>query len=200
MTNSSPYHDLAPNPTQAGRIRMIHHGGATPSRNIELMIEVMDYLDERFHLDLMLVASDPRYCERLARLAQKRPHVSMVPTMPMRELPVQLNKYDVGLYLLPPNSFNNQYALPNKFFEFIQARLAVAIGPSPEMARLVRHYECGIVSEDFTPRSLADRLRKLDADEIDHFKRRSHLAARELSFEKDAEVLLTTINGLTGNR
>ena len=55
----------------------------------------------------------------------------------MHELPRMANDYDVGLYLLPPTNFNQRYALPNKFFEFIQGRLAIAIGPSPEMAKLV---------------------------------------------------------------
>jgi hypothetical protein len=31
-------------------------------------------------------------------------------------------------------------ALPNKFFEFIQARLAVAIWPSPEMSKITKTF------------------------------------------------------------
>jgi hypothetical protein len=38
------------------------------------------------------------------------------------------------------------------FVEFIQARLAVAVDPSPEMARLVQRYGCGVVAPDFPPK------------------------------------------------
>ena len=45
--------------------------------------------------------------------------------------------------------------MPNKFFEYIQARIVPAIGPSPEMARIAREWDCGIVADDYTPEALA---------------------------------------------
>jgi hypothetical protein len=193
LTNAPPYHELEPGPTDPATVRMIHHGGAIPMRRIDLMIEAMDFLDERFHLDLMLMPTDRRCLARLRALAAGRPRVRFVPTVPMAELPRRINGYDVGLYLLPPNNFNNRMALPNKFFEFVQARLAVAIGPSPEMAALVREYDCGVVSADFTPRSIAASLNGLDARRIAHYKARSAFAARELCFEHNAAVLLDMV-------
>ena len=196
VMNTPAYQDLAPAPAQSGIVRLVHHGGATSSRRLELMIETMDLLDDRFQLDMMLVPSVPRYLEYLKTLAAKRPRVRILPPVPMRELPKRLNQYDIGIYLLPPNSFNNCYALPNKFFEFIQARLAVAIGPSPEMARLVRKYDCGVVADEFTREALARQLNALDDIRIGHYKARSHAAAAELCFEKGAEALTCTVERL----
>jgi len=200
LTNAPRYHELAPQPTAAQRIRLIHHGGATPSRQIEVMIEMTDLLDERFELDLMLVSSNEAYYQRLLACAATRPRVRILPPVPMEELPQRLNEYDIGLYLLPPNSLNNRYALPNKFFEFIQGRLAIAIAPSPEMARLVRRYDCGVVAEDFTPQALAASLNALDPERIAHFKRQSHRAAQDLCFEKNAETLLGMVHGMLAGR
>ena len=42
---------------QENSIRIIHHGMASPDRYIHKMIEVMDYVDDRFTLDLMLVST-----------------------------------------------------------------------------------------------------------------------------------------------
>jgi hypothetical protein len=95
--------------------------------------------------------------------------------------------YDVGLYLLPPNNFNHAMALPNKLFEFIQARLAVAIGPSPEMARIVREFDCGIVADDFTPATLARALNSLTAADVDRMKAGSEKAAHVYTAENYAE-------------
>ncbi len=200
LTNAPPYHELDPAPTDPGAVRMIHHGGAIPMRRIDLMIEAMEHLDERFHLDLMLMPTDPRCLERLRRLAAGRPRVKLVPTVPMAELPRRINRYDVGLYLLPPSNFNNRMALPNKFFEFVQARLAVAIGPSPEMARLVREHDCGVVSAEFTPRSIAASLAGLDAKRIAYYKERSGQAARALCFEQNSKVLLDMVERVAGAR
>jgi hypothetical protein len=196
LTNMPPYHDLIPGETDADRIHLVHHGVALPSRKIELMIEMMDFLDGRFHLDLMLMPGPSRYFSRLKSLTRKHPRVSIVPPIPMRELPRHLNRYDIGLFLLPPTNFNYRHALPNKLFEFVQARLAVAIGPSPEMARVVRQHDCGVVSDDFSPKSLAEKLNRLDRQKIDHYKQRSHAAAKELCYENTSAVLLDMIDKL----
>jgi hypothetical protein len=58
-------------------------------------------------------------------------------------------------------TFNLKYILPNKFFEFIQARLAVAIGPSVEMKRLVKEWDCGIVAANFEAKSMAAEINRL---------------------------------------
>lgn len=196
--NTPPYHDLTPGAAMEGVIRMVHHGAAIPSRRIELMIETMKHLDDRFRLDFLLVPGDAAYIRRLAALAGADSRIRIVAPVPMPELPRHLNRYDVGLFLLPPVNFNYQWALPNKFFEFVQARLAIAIGPSPEMARLVRRYDCGIVADDFSPRSLAARLNALDRDRIDYFKRHSHEAAKALCLEKSAPVLSGMVENLLG--
>ena len=75
-------------------------------------------------------------------------------------------------------------ALPNKFFEFIQARLAIAIVPSPEMARLTREFDCGVVAEDFSSLSLARALTGLTAQGIDWMKRGADRAARMHNAER----------------
>ena len=108
-----------------------------------------------------------------------------------------LNKYDLGFYYLEPKGFNVTYNLPNKFFEFIQARLALAIGPSPDMAKLVNKYDCGFISKDFSISSMVKTLSELDANKINLSKHNSSLAAKELCFEKESEKLKIMINELS---
>lgn len=192
--NAPHYVDLQPSGAQEGPIRLVHHGGAIPSRQLEAMIEVMRHLDERYTLDFVLVPSVPRYLESLKAAAGGNPRIRFLDPVPMTELPRFLNRYDAGIYLLPPNNFNNRYSLPNKFFEFVQARLAIVVGPSPEMAAHVRRHDMGVVAEDFTPASFARAIAGLDRGQIARFKAQAHLAARELCFERSAEVLIATID------
>ena len=97
-----------------------------------------------------------------------------------------MNSYDIGLYILPPTNINNKYPLPNKLFEFIQSRLAVAIGPSPEMARIVKKYNLGVVSEEFTSQSLAKTIKSLEIKDLITYKKYTNIAASLLS-SKDAK-------------
>ena len=193
VQNAAPYAELRPTPVSPGVVRMIHHGNAVPGRRIEMMLDVMRLLPQRFRLDLMLLPSVPRYLAKLKSRAARDARIRFLPTVPMRELVTAANDYDVGLYLLPPASFNDLHALPNKFFEFVQSRLAIAIGPSPEMAALVKHHGLGVVAESFEPRALARELERLDAPQIQAMKQRSHDAAKALSFERDEEKMIALV-------
>ena len=106
-----------------------------------------------------------------------------------------LNSYDIGLYYLEPTGFNVTFNLPNKFFEFIQARLALAIGPSPNMAEVVRQYQCGFIAEEFSIESMVNTLKDLTSEKIDLAKKNSDIAAKDLCYEKESERLLNLIQG-----
>jgi hypothetical protein len=195
LTNAPEYRDLSPRPYRAeGRpVQLIHHGILHPTRKLENLIAVMDHLDERFELNLMLVGGDRACKARLAAMARSRPRVRFLPPVPMPTLPEFLNQFDLGIYLCEPVNFNSWLALPNKFFEFIQGRLGVAIGPSPEMARIVRSTGCGVVAPDFQPASLAACLNRLDEAAINGFKSRSHTAAAALSATANEGLLLDLV-------
>ena len=195
VTNAPDYEDLQPqfSGPQNKVIRMIYHGDASPSRQTDKMIRMMDFLDGRYELNLMLIETHDRYLQHLKNLARERPGIRFLPPVPMRAIPKALNQFDVGVYLLEPHNFNLRHALPNKFFEFIQGRLAIAIGPSPEMALLVRKHDLGVVSQDFSPQALAGCLRKMDRATIDHFKLQSHKVARDLSAEGNKKRLLQLV-------
>lgn len=183
------YADLQPQPPQTDAVRIIYHGQASPDRQIDRMVRMMDHLDERFSLDLMLVSpsrAHRSYFRTIEQMAQGKPRVRIIPPIPMKNIVESTNKYDVGLFICPPTTFNLKFALPNKFFEFIQARLVVAIGPSVEMQRIVGEYDCGVVAESFEPRALADVLGKLDGAEIARYKNNSHRAAQDLNAGKNA--------------
>lgn len=181
-------------------IRLVHHGGAMAGRRIELMIRMMRHLDERFRLDLMLVGTDPEYLAALEREAEGDERVRFRDPVPMRELARTLNPYDLGVYILEPTNFNNRHALPNKFFEFVQARLGVAIGPSPEMARLSREFGLGPIADDFSPRSLASLLSRLDRESVNELKLRAAAAARALSADASRETILALAHELVRSR
>ena len=172
------------------KIRLIHHGVANSNRQIELMIEMMDHVDDRFVLDLMLMKSGREsYYESLMERVKERQNVRLIPPVTFEEIIPFINQYDIGLYLLPPTGFNTKYALPNKFFEFIQARLAIAIGPSPEMARIVQKENLGIISKDFTPLSMAKALNQLTHEEILAYKQNADRAAKIYNAKENEKIL-----------
>lgn len=196
VQNAPLMQNLRPSRTVPAHIRLVHHGAAIRSRHLEGMIEMMRHLDTRFTLDFMLAENDAAYMRELRLLAAADPRIRFVPPVPMPEICMTLNKYDLGIYLLAPVNFNHRHALPNKFFEFIQARLAVAIGPSPEMARIVETYGLGVVAESFEPDDLAWALSKLSEADLIRYKLAADDAAGSLNYETSGRTLLALVERL----
>jgi glycosyltransferase involved in cell wall biosynthesis len=168
-------------------VRLFHHGNAIPDRRLETMIETLALCDQRYTLHFMFVNNDSRYVQRLKNLAAELApgrvtfHEPVGPTEVVR----QISEYDIGFYLLEPNSYNNCVALPNKLFDFIAAGLAVCVGPSPSMAELVRQYGCGCVAPSFRPRNVADTLNHLSADQLASMRRASREAAQQFNASRE---------------
>lgn len=202
VPNATSYRDdLSPTPVQTP-LRIIHTGVAGRARRIEEMIDAVAQANElepgRATLDLVLVPGDQKYIDELTEQASAVPAdaVKVLPPVPFQQIVPMLHQYDVGLFICPPSTFNLLHALPNKLFEFIQARLAVIIGPSPEMERVVRQHSLGRVSEDFTAATTARLIAGLTAEEVLVMKQASHHAARELSAENLSEPWAQAIDRL----
>lgn len=175
--------DLRPLPTPAPPVplRLVHHGGMAASRSFDVMLDAIDMLGDGYCLDLFIVPAPGAAWDRLQRRVAASRNARLLPPVPMPEIASRLNAgYDIGIHVLPPHSFNDRYALPNKFFEFIQARLAVVVGPSPEMAGMVGRLGIGSVADGFGAVELAAAVRSIPREKIDLCKASAHAAACEL--------------------
>ncbi|MGC1242174.1 MAG: hypothetical protein WA874_11315 [Chryseosolibacter sp.] len=194
ITNATRYVNIGASEVLPDKIRLVHHGIVNPSRRLELMVEMMDHLDDRFTLDMILMTSDyasgktKAYIKDFKAKAEQNPRVRVLPHVKSELVVKTINQYDMGVFLIPPINFNYANTLPNKLFDFIQARLGIAIGPTPEMAAIVNKYGNGVVSEDFEPVSLARKLNMLTRNDILHFKARSAEASMALNAEKNEMI------------
>jgi hypothetical protein len=201
VRNAGPWVDLEPTPVRDGLVRVTHSGGAVRGRNIEMLIDAVKALPH-CTLDLFLVpaADGGRYLRELTQRAGGCDRVTLRDPVAPAQLPYALNEFDVGAFCMPPINVNAEFALPNKFFDFVQARLAQAVGPAREIARLVREHELGVVSTDFGVDSFITALRSLDRAAIEKAKQASHAAAHELSSARDVAVSDAIIERLLAAR
>ncbi|TDK23552.1 hypothetical protein E2F48_16335 [Arthrobacter crusticola] len=190
VRNARPFVDLRPSEQVPGVIRLVHSGAAVPGRNLEGMIEAAGLLGPRYSLDLFLVAARDggKYLRVLESLAARANNVTVHPPVAPEELPRVLNHYDVGIFSLPPQTRNHALMLPNKFFDFVQARLAIVFSPSPETSRLIEHHHLGAVTKDFSTEALAEAVRRMSMQDVARYKSHTHTAARALSSEADEEA------------
>lgn len=198
VTNAPAFHALTPTPVH-DPIRLLHFGMADERRRLEDTIEAVQSLGGGFTLDLILEREN-EYRRRLEQVAAKDERVRILPPVPSQQLLGVANDYDVGVFLLPARFPNQLHVLPNKLFDFIQARLAVAVGPSPEMAAIVERWDCGVVSSTFEPDSFAAALRSLTPESVERMKANSDRAAQVLNADANRETILSVVRQAIGAR
>jgi hypothetical protein len=184
---------LYPTPMETGRIRMVHHGVANRDRRLENMIDIMSQLDERYELDIYL-KGDESYIGELKHYAKNNSNIHFPPPVAFTDIVPTLNKYDMGFCYLEPTTFNLEHCLPNKFFEFIQARLAILIGPSLSMVPLVNAHQCGFISPSFDINESSAFLNSLRDTDVEDAKQMSHKCAEILCYENESQGFLSRIN------
>ncbi len=201
VRNSADFRaDLAPSPVDPDRIRLVHSGTADPERNIMELIDATERLGERFSLDLYLLEVPGGHLAEIRTRAAASPRVTVHDPVPPATLPTVLNQYDLGVFLYPLRTLSHLYHLPNKFFDFVQARLGLVFSPAPEIDDYLGRYELGIITRDTSADGLVEALRDLSADDVAAFKRASDSSARELSSELDRATQDALIARLLADR
>jgi len=185
VRSAADFQSLSPTRVDPDKIRLVHSGTADPDRNILELIDAVDLLGDRFTLDLYLLEVPGGHLDVIRRKAASVPRVTVHDPVPPRTLPQVLNQFDLGVFLFPLVTLSKLYHLPNKFFDFVQARLGLVFSSAPEIDSLVRQYKLGLITSGTTSDALVTALRDITADQVSQFKIAADNAARALSSGPD---------------
>jgi glycosyltransferase involved in cell wall biosynthesis len=157
-----------------------------------MMIEALALCDRRFSLHFMLLNNDPEYLKELKRLAEELTPGRIIfhNPVPPEDVVLRVSEFDVGFCLIAPTNYNYLVSLPNKFFDYIMAGLAVCIGPSPSMEEIVYEYGLGFVAPSFDPRDVAETLNQLTNDRLAMMRKASQEAAKKINGESEMRKLV----------
>ena len=182
-----------------GTKRILYQGSLNIGRGLEHMIDAMEFLDNtKLH-----IVGDGDITEELKERIIKKgvaDKVELMGRIPFDELPSITNKADLGIALEENIGLNYYYALPNKLFDYIQARIPVLVSPFPEMQKIVNKYEIGTVYDHKTPEALAQKITEVFKlkNRYNKWKENTSKAAEELCWENEKNILkeIYTLAGL----
>lgn len=201
VVRSTPaFVDQKPSPVDADHIRLVHHGVASSTRSLDLLIAAMVLAEDRFALDLMLVGSDDAIAPLRSLAEPLGDRVKFRAPVDVRDIATAINEYDAELIFFPPLTENLRFALPNKFFESVQGRLAIITGNSSEMVEIIEHYGNGLVVDGWGAADLAAALNSLDAASVTRMKNASDAAASELSSAAERARFVEALGPIRGDR
>lgn len=172
-----------------GKGIIIYQGSLNVGRGLELLIDAMIYLEDM----VLLMAGDGDITLRLKDRVKEKNLDERIRFLgrvqPDALYPVTCSA-DIGVSLEEDLGLNYRYALPNKLFDYIQARIPVLCSDLPEMRKLVKKYGVGEILTERDPEALSAVIRKM-LKERKQGKWQDSLdtAACELCWEKEQVVL-----------
>jgi glycosyltransferase involved in cell wall biosynthesis len=202
VVRSTPVYQEYPFRPTGSRIRVLYHGAVWQHRGLEACIRSVALWRPEFDLTIRGPVSDD-YRAKLEReidQAGVRGRVVLTPAVPMTQLVREAAAFDVGLFALPGHSNHNRYALPNKFFEYTMAGLALCVSDLPEMAALVSRNRLGVLMADTDPASIAAAVNSLTREKIDAFKSNALSTARLLCWERESEHMIAAYESIVAGR
>jgi glycosyltransferase involved in cell wall biosynthesis len=180
------------------RIKVLYHGNLTHDRQLHVAVASIRLWRPEF--DLVLRGDgDPAYIEELRRLAQRNRlehRVFFEPAVAFEQIVTAANTADIGFYSYFNHSPQIEFSLPNKFFEYIMAGLAICVSNLTEVARLTHQFGLGKLIPEHKPEAIAAAINSFTRDEIERCKRNSLRASRTLNWDCEQQRLLDAYNSL----
>lgn len=116
--------------------------------------------------------------------------VEILPEVAMVDLVKAAAEADIGISTPPSTSKHNIYALPNKFFEYIQAGLAMCVADLPDMQRIMTQYDLGVPIRAVMPEAIAEAVNSFTPELVDRYKANARKAAADLNWEVEQAKLV----------
>ena len=125
-----------------GAVVLLHQGSIQKSRGCFLLLDAMRKVRDAV---LVFLGDGPLKPElvRKTREYGLEKHVRFLDPVPPDELLSATADADLGITLLEDTCLNHRYALPNKLFEYLMAKVPVLASDLPEIRDVVNRFQVG---------------------------------------------------------
>lgn len=178
---------------------VLYQGGVQQGRGLERLVRVAAQVPGayfvfigggRLDASLRLIAQELRLEDR----------VRFIPTVALADLPSYTASADIGVQPIENTCLNHYTTDSNKLFEYVQAGLPVVASDLPEIRRIVRQHDLGLLVTAGDSEALAVALRRMvgDAQLRAHHAARARAAAPALSWEVQEHLLVELYHRILG--
>lgn len=169
---------------------ILYQGAINIGRGLEQAIEAMHFVEGA----KLVIAGDGDIKTKLEELVIKEKldeKVEFTGRLPLEKLSELTVQADLGLSIEEDLGLNYRFALPNKLFDYIQARVPVLVTNLPEMEAIVSRYKVGEISDSLNPEELAKKIQEAlyNNEKRTIWKKNLEIAANKLTWQNEEKVL-----------
>ncbi len=171
------------------KVVLLQGSGINAERGGEEAVQAMRYVEEAV---LLIVGGGDALpaMKALVREEELTDKVIFIPRQPLERLYAYTRMADVGLSLDKDVSANQRYSLPNKLFDYILCGVPVLVSDLPEVRRIVKEYDVGLVLDEHSEEAIASALNWMLEQDYKRLKKENlRRAARELTWQNEKGIL-----------
>lgn len=128
--------------------------------------------------------------------------IKFFPKMPWDSLMRFTKSADAGVSLDKDTNINYRFSLPNKLFDYISAGIPVIAGDLPEVSKIVRENNCGIILPEVSAEEIAKAIRELreKPDLFSQLKRNAVFTSESINWERESAKVVEFYKSVLGKR
>lgn len=170
---------------------VIYQGGQQPGRGLERLVTCAARVPDAYFVFVGGGSLHEELKQQAAQLSLTD-RVFFIPTVPLAELPFFTASADIGVQPIENTCLNHFTTDSNKLFEYVIARLPVIASDLPEVARVVREHDLGLLVKPGDADALVDALNRLASDpELrTYYSGRAERAASTLNWGEQEQSLV----------
>lgn len=171
---------------------ILYQGAVNIHRGLEEAIEAMTKMTTP--AILVILGTGDLYPDLVKKVRELNltNRVLLPGVIPLEDLYAYTCMGDIGLSIEKDVCLNYHFSLPNKFLDYIQARIPVLVSPFPEMKAIVETYQIGEMIDSHDRDDLAAKFDTMlgNPQKLGFYRKNLEKAAAELCWENEQPELI----------
>ncbi len=155
-------------------VLIIHQGQMRPYRGCEVLVRAVPKLERHAHVAFLGSGPLRSNLRELAESLACSHRVHFIDPVPPEQVLDITSEADIGVTLLEDVCLNHRYALPNKLFEYLAAGIPILGSDLPEIGKLIRQFDVGLVCNPGDSADIASKLNLMVTDQKARVEWKSH--------------------------
>jgi glycosyltransferase involved in cell wall biosynthesis len=175
----------------ADALLCLYQGGLQEGRGLHNLLRAV-VAAENVHLVLLGGGHQESSLRLLAAETTGADRIHFYGQVPLADVAAITGAADVGVQVLRNTCFNHWSTDSNKLFEYAQAGIPVVASDFPEIRRIVRQYDFGVLVNPHSQEDIVQALLGLrdDPQRLAELQRNAVMAAPHLTWQSEAPALL----------